>query len=671
MCIAAMALAAAAFASAANAADTMQIQNPSARAGESLDGPWRVIVDPAKVGSVSPFEGFPPVAFQNATPWSDDLVLQEWAFDPKATLRVPGDWNTQNERLFFYEGDVWYARPLQIAANPDERLFVHFGAVNYRADVWLNGEKLGFHEGGFTPFAFEITGRAKPGDNWLVLRVRNEAGADTVPTQNTDWMNYGGITRSVKLVRTPKTFVRDYFVRLSDLTRREVTATIKLDGATGGEQVRIRLPDLKEEARGVANAQGEVTLRWRTKAALWSTSSPNLHRVEIHSGADVLKDRVGFRTIAVQGEKILLNGEPIFMRGISAHEESILHAGRANGLEDARATLGLIKKLNGNFIRLAHYPHDEATVRLADEMGILVWAEMPLYWGIAWGNAETLASAKRQTLAMVERDRNRASVVLWSVANETPNTAPRLAFLNEIAASIRAADGTRPLTAALFGDPFAYVRNMAQIVAARLALAPDTPAAQKAKLMDWLATARKAPVTPDVLQSLASTRPSILIKDPLGETIDVIGFNQYLGWYYEAPIARIIPASEAQVRKVSLDLLPQTDIRTALNKPLIISEFGADAKAGVRGPTTKIFSEDFQADYYRRQIAMIRTIPNLAGVSPWVLKDFRAPRRTLPGLQDYWNRKGLVDENGAPKLAFDVLRDAYAPNGAFGDGAVK
>jgi beta-glucuronidase len=648
------------------AAKTLLIAHPAARAGESLNGDWRVIVDPAKVGSISPFEGFPPVAFQTAKPWSDDLVLQEWAFDPKVTLRVPGDWNSQAERLFFYQGDVWYARPITLTPQPGERLFVHFGAVNYRADVWLNGQPLGSHEGGFTPFAFEISEKAKAGENMLVVRVRSELGRTSVPTEHTDWLNYGGITRDVRLVRTPALFVRDYFVRLLDHKSRQVAADVYVEGAPSGTLVQVSLPGLSEKAVGRTDAAGVARLSWRTRAALWSPKTPTLHAVEIRVGTDVVTDRIGLRTVAVRGEDILLNGKPIFLRGVSAHEEAIGRPGRSFGAEDARATLQLIQRLNGNFIRLAHYPHDEATTRMADEMGILVWAEMPLYWGIAWTNADTLANAKAQSRAMVERDRNRASVILWSIANETPKTDDRLKFLSDIASEMRAADPTRPLTAALFGDPLRYAQQLARIIAARLIGMDSTPEAQRVDLRRYLERAFGAAQSDAQIAALSEMRPAITIDDPLANVIDVIGFNQYVGWYYEAPISRLIPASEAQVRRVSLDLMAVTDIRSVARKPLMFSEFGADAKAGHRGADTQIFTEDFQADYYRRQIAMIAGIPNLRGVSPWVLKDFRAPRRTLPHYQDYWNRKGLVDENGVPKLAFDVLEAAYAPSGVFG-----
>lgn len=504
------------------------IQNSEARAGASLSGSWQVIVDPARVGSVSPFEGFPPVAFQSAKPWSDDMVLQEWAFDPSVTLRVPGDWNTQDPRLLHYDGDVWYKLDLPIPDDlkPDERLFVQFGAANYRTTVWLNGAPLGEHEGGFTPFAFEITAGVRPGANVLVTRVRAALDPAAVPTQATDWHNYGGITRDVRLIRTPKVFVRDYVVRLTDHEMRTVTATVQLDGAGAGAPVSVSLPGLGEMQRAVTDASGVATVTWRTRAGLWSPQTPVLHDVVIEAGPDRVRDRIGLRTIATKGPDILLNGKPIFLKGVSAHEESLLHAGRSHSAADARATLQLIRDLNGNFIRLAHYPHDEATARMADEMGILVWAELPLYWGMDWDNPETLANARAQAEAMVRRDRNRASVVLWSIANETPKRADRLAFLSQIAGAVRTLDPSRPITAALYGDPLAYAGDLARTIAARLALRADTPAEQKARLTAWLAGAG-VPAA-DVTATAART-PLKQVDDPLGDVVDVIGINQYLG----------------------------------------------------------------------------------------------------------------------------------------------
>lgn len=116
-------------------------------------------------------------------------------------MAIPGDWNTQKENLFYYEGTVWFKRSFDYTRKERNRLFVYFGAINYKADVYLNGIKLGTHEGGFTPFNFEITAVVKPAGNYLVVKVDNKRFREAVPTMNTDWWNYGGITRDVILIQ--------------------------------------------------------------------------------------------------------------------------------------------------------------------------------------------------------------------------------------------------------------------------------------------------------------------------------------------------------------------------------------------------------------------------------------------------------------------------------------
>ena len=645
------------------------LQHAAGRPNRLLSGAWEVIVDPMKVGAISPFEGFPPVAFERATPWRDDLVLQEWAFDPAVTLRVPGDWNTQSERLFFYEGDVWYAHKLTLAPDAEKRQLLVFEAVANLAEVWVNGLSAGRHEGGFTPFTLDVTTFVKLGENVITVRVNNELTPQTVPTRFTDWHNYGGITRAVRFIEVPQIHIRDWGVKLINLARRDVQIDVVLAGAGAGIGVRVTLGKNGQTISGQTDETGTARLTLRTRLGLWSPDNPELHEIVIEAGNDTISDRIGLRTVTVSDAQVLLNGRRIFLKGVSAHEESLARGGRSFGPDDARQTLALVKALNGNFIRLAHYPHDEATTRLADELGIMVWAELPVYWGIAWGNPGTLESAKAQAKEMVGRDRNRASVVLWSISNETPQTPARLAFLTELAQTIRKLDNTRPLTAALFGDPRGFVGRLARVVAARRLQESDASPSEKTQLSAFLARVLNKPEPindPAVISELASTPLGIVVDDPLGDVIDVIGFNQYLGWYYEAPVARALGIDEAVVRRLSLDLLPSITIRARLEKPVMISEFGADAKSGVRGPKTQVFSEDFQADYYHRQLIMIGKIPNLVGVSPWVLKDFRAPRRSLPRLQEFWNRKGLVDETGRRKLAFDVLATAYGADDPYG-----
>ena len=161
---------------------------------------------------------------------ADKSELIEYDFDTSDVLRVPGDWNSQNERLYYYEGTVWYRRKFDYAIAPGRRVFVHFGAANYQADVYLNGRKLGRHVGGFTPFEFEITGKLRARDNSLVVKVDNTRHADAVPTVNTDWWNYGGLTRDVTIVETPATFIRDYRLQLATGSTERIAASVQLDG---------------------------------------------------------------------------------------------------------------------------------------------------------------------------------------------------------------------------------------------------------------------------------------------------------------------------------------------------------------------------------------------------------------------------------------------------------
>jgi len=572
----------------------------ASRPGLSLDGDWHVIVDPYENGFYD-YRQQPRSRgyFKNDKPKSpSDLV--EYDFDRSPTLRVPGDWNTQRPELLYYEGTVWYERSFDYP-KPAARTFLRFGAAAQRATVWLNGDLLGEHEGGFTPFAFEVTGRLRRRGNFVVVKVDNTRRREAIPTVNTDWWNYGGLTREVRLVEMPAVFVRDALVHLDRANPREVAGWIELDGARAATPVTVEIPEAHARVTVTTDAAGRAAFRLPAAAiARWSPGSPKLYDVEIRAGADRVREAMGFRTIEARGRELLLNGKPIFLRGISAHEEAPAHGdrgGRATSRADDEALLGLARELGCNFVRLAHYPHNDEMTRAADRLGLLVWSEIPVYWTIAWDNPATLADARRQLAESIARDRNRASVILWSVANETPVTDARTRFLRTLVEDAHAQDGTRLVTAALEHH---YV------------------------------DAR-----------------TVLIDDPLGAALDVVGCNEYVGWYDGLP-----------------DKCDGLVWKSAFDKPLVISEFGGDARAGLHGDALARFSEEYQADLYRHQLAMLQRIPGLVGMSPWILVDFRSPRRPLPGIQDGWNRKGLVGSDGAKKQAFFVLQKAYAARAA-------
>jgi beta-glucuronidase len=563
-----------------------------ARAGVTLDGSWHVIVDPYDNGSLDyRSQPRPHGYFDDAKP-RDKSDLVEYDFARSPTLQVPGDWNTQRADLLYYEGTVWYERRFDVALKPGRRTFVQFGAAAQRATVWLNGKRLGEHEGGFTPFAFEVTGGVRARDNSIVVKVDNTRRADALPALNTDWWNYGGLTRSVRLIQTPRVFVRAARVQLDKENAGLVHGFVKLDGARAPTPVTIEIPEAGAPHTVTTDKNGSARFEFTATLDAWSPESPRLYDVVVRAADDRAQDHIGFRTIRVRGPDILLNGKPIFLRGISLHEEALGRGGRATTRAQAEALLAAAKELGCNFVRLAHYPHNDEMTRAADRMGLLVWSEIPVYWTIAWSNVSTLSAARAQLAEAIARDHNRASVILWSVGNETPVSDARNRFLRTLVDDVRAADDTRLVTAAL--------------------------------------------------EHHAADAHTHVIDDPLGVALDVLGLNEYVGWYDGLP--------------AKCDTLAW---RSAYDKPIIVSEFGADAKAGMHGDALTRFSEEYQADVYRRQLAMLKKIPSLRGLSPWILVDFRSPRRPLPGVQDGWNRKGLLSNDGTKKQAFDVLRDAY------------
>jgi beta-glucuronidase len=224
-------------------------------------------------------------------------------------------------------------------------------------------------------------------------------------------------------------------------------------------------------------------------------------------------------------------------------------------------------------------------------MGMLVWSEIPVYWTILWDNPNTYKLASQQLSEMINRDKNRASVIIWSVANETPRGESRLKFLTGLINKARDLDPTRLISAAT---------------------------------------------------ELTYKDFTITVDDPLSEKLDVIGANEYLGWY-----------------SYSIDDIKKFTWKTNFNKPLIISEFGGGALYGLYGDEQTRWTEEFQNAIYREQLLMLDKIDFLKGMSPWILYDFRSPRRPLPEIQDFYNRKGLISNDGNKKQAFYTLQKFY------------
>jgi beta-glucuronidase len=431
----------------------------------------------------------------------------------------------------------------------------------------------------------------------------------------------------VSLLVLPEAFVQDYVIALAPGRTDAIAIDVVVSGAAA-DPVDVEIAELGVRATVAIDGEGRGRAEIAATPELWSPDSPRLYDVALQFGDEVVRDRIGFRSLAVRDGRIILNGEPVFLRGVSTHEESVLHPGRSQGEDDARATLGLVRELGCNFVRLAHYPHDEATVRVADELGLLVWSEVPVYWSVNWASEAALRVARSQISEMVRRDRNRASVIIWSVANETPHTPERLAFIRTLIEDTRALDATRLISAALFGDLRAFFQAYTNRLMRFVADDASAPADQRERATDWLRR-----------HGVPAAAAEHKVEDPIAAELDVVGHNQYLGWYTSAHLARALPFSETELRDIELNALPHASL-SAPGKPLIVSEFGADAKAGFEGDERTVFSERFQERFYRAQLAMLSRSPGVQGLSPWVLKDFRTLLRTHPNIRSIGTARG-------------------------------
>lgn len=587
-----------------NAGDKETYGNPDlmvnvyGRDFQLLNGKWDAIIDLYD-------QGRGKKVWENRKPAKADEFF-EYSFDGGLRLDVPGDFNSQLPQLQYYEGTVWYARHFSSDGVPSgKKLYLYFGAVNYRCTVYLNGKRIASHEGGFTPFQIDVTGNVVAGDNFLVVETNNRRSPDAIPAMSFDWWNYGGITRDVMLVSVPETYIKDYKVQLDKNEADRINAYVRMsDAVPEGSAVILSIPELNVSKTLELDKDGFGELSFRVKKLQrWSPESPKLYDVSLTyataggSGAgDAVSEQIGFRNINVDGTRILVNGKPTFMCCISFHEEIPQRMGRAYSEADAAMLLSEAKALGVNMVRLAHYPQNEYIVRMAEKMGIILWQEIPVWQGIDFENAATMDKALRMFSEMLYRDKNRCAVGFWGVANETRPSPARNAFLRRELAFARSIDSTRLYTAAF--DNVYFKKEYGEF----------------------------------------------RIEDDFINDLDVVSFNKYMGWYAPWPVA----PSECRWN-------------VAPEKPVIISEFGCEAQYGKHGDAewASSWSEEFQADQYRKNIEMFGQIPNLAGVSPWILFDFRSPFRFHPVNQDGWNRKGLVSDKGMRKQAWYIMHDYY------------
>jgi beta-glucuronidase len=552
------------------------------RRRESLNGMWHTVLDQYDVGLRDNWH----------VPRGRNERGEQLPYDYQAEQGelswVPGCWNRIKPEYFYFEGCVWYSRTFPYKPmRKGERVFLRIGGANYDTKVYLNAEFIGNHYGGSTPFFAEFTGRLKE-DNLIQVCVNNTRTSDRVPMRNTDWFNWGGLYRDIELIRTPSLFIKDFKINLvPDGTFANVRVHVRLSDPEFRGTVTLSIPGLQMEKELTAR-DGSCSETLKASPELWSPEHPKLYDVEVRCRADRIPDRVGFREIRVKGTEILLNGKPLFLRGISVHEDDV-QKGKCSDAEDILRRYRDVKELGCNFLRLAHYPHHELAAKMADEHGLLLWEEIPVYWAIDFANPSTYTDAENQLCELIHRDFNRASVILWSVGNENADTDERLEFMKNLALKAKALDPSRLVTAACLVN-----------------------------------------------------HEKVRIEDRLSGYLDVIGLNEYYGWY-----------------KPDIEELEVLFKNSDPDKPVIISEFGAGAKAGHHGTVTEKFTEEYAERVYEMQIRTIRKLSYVKGLTPWILYDFTCPRRQNR-YQTGFNRKGLIAEDKKTrKKPFYVLQGFY------------
>ena len=554
---------------------------------------------------------FDPEGEGHAAGWPD-------GFSDGRSAAVPASWNDQFEDGRDYLGGTWYQTSFDLPWGWDparQHIRIRFGSVNYSAEVWLNGARLGAHEGGHLPFEFDLTPLVRREANKLVVCVEGELAPDRVPPGNVqpnpsdsfgntsfpntafDFFPFCGIHRPVLLYTIPSEGITDLTI-VSEIAGREGRVRVHLnrtDGDTVTAKFAIRGTDALAETT-LAGEAAEVNLSI-PDALLWSPSSPHLYElvVELARGGSTF-DRytlpIGIRTIKVEGDQLLLNGQPIYLRGFGRHEDFPV-TGR--GLVPAVVVkdFALMKWMGANSFRTTHYPYSEEMMNLADRLGFLVIDETPavgLFFAEA-GLDRRLVLCRQYIHELIARDKNHPSVILWSLANEPHSHGPAAkAFFRNLYDLAKTLDPTRPVT---------------------------------------------------VVSHLGLSEESF-------EFLDVLCLNRYYGWYTQS--GQLEPA--LQRLSEELDALHER-----FRKPLIVSEFGADAMAGHHAQPPEMFSEEFQAELLTRYIELFKTKPYIVGEHIWNLCDFKTGQSSHR--MGSLNLKGIFTRDRRPKLAAHRVRELW------------
>ncbi len=581
-------------------------ENPN-RSISDLSGIWEFKKDPENIG-----------------------IKNQWfnGLTETRSIAVPGSWNEQFTDSRDYLDAVWYQTEAFVPENwSDEEVWIRFGSVNYHATVWVNGQQLGIHEGGHLPFAFDISKVTKTGEkNTIVVRVENELKPSRVPTgdvpngffsnypkSNFDFFPYAGINRKVWLYTLPKKGkISDITVKTNfEKTTGKVTVAIEKVGAVKSGEV-ILTGDKNSITKSFKFSKGKATVEIDVpQVNLWSIENPFLYDLKV-----VIKDNdtpldqyqlpVGIRTVAVNEKTILLNGEPVFLKGFGKHEDfPIFGRGVANPV--IVKDYALLKWIGANSYRTSHYPYDEEYYRMADREGILIIDEIPAVGLFFHGDKNDVAERQRMCKQYLEelyyRDKNHPSVIMWCVANEP--------FPEKINFSIEGGEPTDPDSIVAFQELFDLIRSLDNTRLTTLVGVMGGP-------LEWIGLA------------------------------DVICINRYWGWY----------AQSGEIAKGAAVLNQEIEgLYSAFKKPIIVSEFGVDTYPGMHAEQPEMFTEEYQKEFIKAYLDVADSKEYVTGMHIWAFADFK----TTQGIIRFggMNYKGVFTRDRKPKMAAHYLKERW------------
>ena len=567
---------------------------------------------------------------------SDAYARAEWDRRHWEWVRVPGCWNKYAERYAVYEGVAWFARSFHLGNWSRCRVGVlRFGAANYEARVYVNGELAGEHQGGYTEFCLDVSHLLRSGENWVVVRVDSRRHRVLLPACF-GWFNYGGLHRGVAL-------------EISHGARLEWLGVQALPAGAGAEchvraEILLQKGQEPEMHLAIRDPEGEVVWQDRfdlhpdqraagwdvmlDEAKAWTLSAPALYTLcaTLVSVDGITLDQVtvefGIRHVCVDGSTILLNGEPIWLKGICYMPDHPA-TGLTHDPSIASRDLDQLVGLGINALRF-HIPPHPAFLAQCDRRGILIWSEAPIYClapqekqGSAFSRPAYRQLANDMLREMVRAAYNHPSVVLWGIGNECSVAHPEaMPFFTELAETVRSLDDSRLLAyASLYGE-----------------------------------------------------------MGPVGDLLDVIGVNEYWGWYdrissipgQDKSLLRGVREGVDGSRTVEVNALELDRLRQELaskaeryGKPMLLTEFGADAVPGYRSDDLHLWSEEYQALFLRRTFEAMAESRHVCGAFPFLYQDYPDPSKYIDAHWDGMNYKGIASYDRQPKLAMEALRDIY------------